>query len=144
MKLEDINKKNIYTVPEKYFDQLPGRVQARIQTKKPEGIFALNWSLTYKIAAPALAMVMLVFYFWYDGPENIQSVESLLTQVATDDLVAYLETTDITTEEIIESIDFDNIDLDLTDETQIMPGIEMNEESINSIIDEFGVDEDLL
>ncbi len=144
MKLEDINKKNIYTVPEKYFDQLPGRVQVRIQAKKPEGIFALNWSLTYKIAVPALAMVMLVFYFWYDGPENIQSVESLLTQVATDDLVAYLETTDITTEEIIESIDFDNIDLDLTDETQIMPGIEMNEESINSIIDEFGVDEDLL
>ncbi|MDZ7604036.1 MAG: hypothetical protein U5K79_00275 [Cyclobacteriaceae bacterium] len=144
MKLEDINKKNIYSVPDKYFDQLPGRVQARIEAKKPGEIFSLNWSLTYKLAAPALAMVMLVLYFWYDGPANNQSAESLLAQVATDDLVAYLATTDITTDEILESIDFDNIELDLSDETPIMKDTEMNEESINSILDEFGVDEDLL
>ncbi len=144
MKLEDINKKNIYSVPDKYFDQLPARVQARIQAKKPEGFFSLNWSFTYKVAAPALAMAMLVLFFWFDNPVRNQSAESLLAQVATDDLIAYLETTDITTDEIIESIDFENIDLDLSEETPIMEGIEMNEESINSILDEFGVDEDIL
>jgi len=144
MKLEDINKKNIYSVPDKYFDQLPGRVQARIQANKPREIFSLNWSLTYKIAAPALAMVMLVLFFWYQGPAKSQSAEALLAQVSTSDLVAYLETTDITTEDIIESIDFDNIDMDLSDETPIILDFKMNEESINSILDEFGVDEDLL
>ena len=144
MKLEDINKKNIYSVPDKYFDRLPGRVQARIEAKKPREIFTLNWSLTYKVAAPALAMVMLVLFFWFDGPAKSQSAESLLAQIDTDDLVAYLQTTHITTEEIIESIDFSDIDMDLSNETPLMNGIEMNEESINSILDEFVVDEDLL
>jgi hypothetical protein len=143
MKLEDISKKNIYTVPDKYFDQLPAKIQARVQTKKPIEFPVFNWSLTYKIAAPVFALVLLAF-FWFNNQAGSETVESLLAQVSTEDLVAYLETTDITTEEIIESIDFENLDLDLSDETPIMQGVDMDEESLKILLDEFAVDEELL
>ena len=144
MKLEDIDKKNIYSVPDKYFDQLPGRIQTRIHAQSPKAFFALNWQLTYKIAAPALAMVLIVSYFWYNGPTSTQSPESLLAQVSTEELVAYLETTDISMDEILETVDFENVDLDLSEETPIIQDFEITDESINTILDEFTMDDESL
>ena len=65
MKLEDIKKKNIYSVPDKYFDQLPTRIQSRVNEKKPVSGLYLNWSLVYKVGAPALAMVFDIILFWH-------------------------------------------------------------------------------
>lgn len=145
MKLEDIKKKNIYTVPDKYFDQLPTRIQSRVNDKKPVLGVRLNWKLALKVTVPVVAVVMILFYFGIATMRNSTlSSEELLAQVSTDDLIAYLETTDITADEIIEEVDFTNIDLDFYENGPIMQDIELNNEEIDALLDEYGIDGDLL
>ena len=62
----------------------------------------------------------------------------------TSDLIAYLETTDITTDEIIEGLDLSTIDLDFYEEDPIMQDMELNDKEIDVLIDEYGIDSDLL
>jgi hypothetical protein len=144
MKLEDIKKKNIYSVPDKYFDQLPTRIQSRVNVKKPVFGLSLNWGLVYKVAAPALAVILIVFYFGSKNNFTDPSTDDLLAQVSTSDLIAYLETTDITTDEIIEELDLSNIDLDFYEEGPIMQDMDMNDNEIDALLDEYGIDSDLL
>ena len=145
MKLEDIKKKNIYKVPDNYFDQLSTRIQSRVNEKKPVLGVPLNWKLALKVAVPVVAVVMILFYFGIASMRNSTlSSEELLAQVNTDDLIAYLETTDITTDEIIEEVDFTNIDIDFYENGPIMQDIELNNEEIDALLDEYGIDGDLL
>ena len=145
MKLEEIKKENIYTVPDKYFDQLPTRIQSRVHVKKPVLGISLNWNSVYKIAAPVFAVVLMVAYFGIPKlNDSAPSAEDFLAQVSSDDLIAYLQTTDITTDDIAEELDLTNIDLDFYSEEPIMRDIQMNENEIDALMDEFGIDDDLL
>jgi hypothetical protein len=145
MKLDDIKKKNIYTVPDKYFDQLPTRIQSRVNEKKPVFGVYLNWRLALKISIPTIAVVMILFYFGIVTMNNATlSSDELLAQVSTDDLIAYLETTDITADEIIEELDFSIIELEFYDKGPIMQDIEMSDEEIDALLDEYGIDGEIL
>lgn len=142
MNLEDIKKKNIYSVPDKYFDQLPMRIQSRVNEKKPVLGLSLKWSLVYKVAA--LALIIIFFYFDINNNYKRQSTDDLLAQVSTSDLIAYLETTDITMDEIIEGLDLSIIDLDFYEEDPIIQDMKLNDKEIDVLIDEYGIDSDLL
>ena len=144
MKLEDIKKKNIYSVPDKYFDRLPTRIQSRVNEKKPVFWLSLDWSLMYKVAAPVMAIVLIIFYISSSNNLQDRSAESLLAQVSTDDLIAYLNETDITTDEIIESIDFSGIDIDFSQDDPIIPDMELGNSEMEMLFDEYGLDEELL
>ena len=144
MKLEDIKKKNIYSVPDRYFDQLPARIQSRVNEKKLVLGVSLNWSLVLRVAGPVLAVILVIFYFGVTNNYTGQSADDFLAQVTTDDLIAYLETTDITTDEIIEGLDFSTIDLDFYEEGLIMQNMEMSDEDIDDLYDEYGIEGDLL
>ncbi len=145
MKLEDIKKKNIYSVPDKYFDQLPTRIQSRVNEKNPVFGLILNWNLAFKVGAPVLALVLILIYFGISFTNNSTlSSEELLAQVSTDDLVAYLETSDITTDEIIEELDLSNVELDFYEDGPIMKNMDMNDDEIDALLDEYGIDGDLL
>lgn len=145
MKLEDIKKKNIYSVPDKYFDRLPAIIQSRVIEKKPALGLSLNWSLAFKVAAPALALVLILFYFGISTTDNSTlSSDELLAQVSADDLIAYLGTTDITIDEILEELDLSNIELDFYEEGPIMQDMDLNDKEIEALFDEYGIDGDLL
>lgn len=144
MKLDDIKKKNIYTVPDKYFDQLPTRIQSRVN-EKPVSRWNWNQSLAYKLAAPAFLVVLLLFYFGMGNENDSQDFETILAQVSNEDIIAYLGNTDITTEEIIEAIDFSDAELDFYEDGPIMQDLEdMGEEDLNTLFDEYGLDEEIL
>jgi hypothetical protein len=104
--LENISKNHPFKVPDDYFDRLPGRIQSRIEQKvgvkepKPYLRYALQYALPV-----ALIAIAAVFYLKPTAP---QDANSLLASVETDDLVAYLEESEITTDELIESADFDS------------------------------------
>lgn len=144
MKLEDINKKNIYTVPDKYFDQLPARIQSRVNEEKPVSWLRWDWTLTYKLVAPVAAMLLLIFYFGQRPDSGFQNAEAILAEVNTEDLIAYLETTDITTEEIVESLDLYDMDLDLYQEESIIEDLQIEHEELDDLYDAFGLDENML
>lgn len=144
MKLTDIKKKNIYTTPDKYFDQLPTRIQNRVNIKNQVTGSFFNWNMVLKVASPAIAVILIVFYISIDRNKNGQSAEDLLAQIATDDLIAYLVTTDISTEEIIEELDLASLDLDFGEDGFIMQDMDMKNEDIEMLFEEYELDGDLL
>jgi hypothetical protein len=145
MKLEDINKKNIYSVPDKYFDQLPNRIQSRVNEEKPVSWLSLNWSLSYKLALPVAAVLLMVFYFGNFNNQSKVDAGALLAEVSTEDIIAYLDYTDITTDEIVEVIDINEIELELyKDSPMIEEFDEIGEEEMNFLYEEYGLDEEFL
>ncbi len=101
-KLEDIPKKEIYRVPESYFDSLPGKIQARIghRQEQPSAFYRyrLQWVL------PAIAM-LVVAVIWF-SPTAPADVEAMLASVESDQLIAFLGDADVTTDDLVEDIAF--------------------------------------
>ena len=143
MKLEDIKKKNIYSVPDKYFDQLPTRIQARVNDKKPVFGWSLNWNLFFKVATPAFAVLIMLVYFNINSNAEY-TAEELLAQVETEDLIAYLDYTDITVDEIIEELDLSAIELNFDDEGPILEDMELDEQDLDILYDEYGIESEIL
>lgn len=144
MKLEDIKKKNIYSVPDKYFDQLPTRIQSRVNEKKPVLGLSLDWSMVFRVAVPALTVVFFIFYFSIGNQNSAQSAEELLAQIDTEDIIAYLQTTDITTDEIIDGLDLSDIELDFYEDLPILQDLEMSDQDIDALLEEYSIYEDIL
>lgn len=127
-KLDNIPKKDIFTVPEGYFDKLPGMVQARIEAERPRttgpvtaGAFALKFVLpVVLIFAAGIAIFQLT-----DSPRN---AETILAAVSDEDLIAYLQDSELTTDDLIDQIDFEFFDLNgLEEESIVLPPVEDDE-----------------
>lgn len=110
-KLEDIPKKEIFQVPEGYFEGLPAKIQARIEAKKPfrERSFVFSYKLQYVLPAVALLAVGM---YWFSVSSQPKDAESLLASVQTEDLIAYLNESDMTTEDLLEGVDYNSIDIE--------------------------------
>lgn len=109
-KLEDIPKKDIFTVPEGYFDKLPGVIQTRVAAPGRQRGFlpALSW----KVALPAI-LVAAAGISWLVGPATPADAEAILASVETHDLVAYLsESEEVSLDEVLESVEFNDHDLE--------------------------------
>jgi hypothetical protein len=109
-KLEDIPKNELFTVPEGYFEKLPGRIQSRIVAgSSSEPSFFVAYKLQYIL--PAVLVVASGVTFWLSGLPTENSSENLLASVETSDLIAYLNDSELTTEDVIENVNFDQEDL---------------------------------
>jgi hypothetical protein len=109
-KLEDIPKKEVFNTPEDYFDSLPTRIQARIAEKDERTAHAFTFHPALKLGIAAM-VVVAIGIFWF-SPSNQADAESILAAVDTEDLVAYLSESDISTEEVIEAAGFNSEDID--------------------------------
>ncbi len=148
MKLDDIHKKNIYKVPDEYFDDLPGRIQKRISEKNtPRESFSFNWSLTTKIALPVAAMIAIILLVVLNPRENNStnlSYEAMLENVSSESMISFLELEDITSDDIIHSIDVQQLDENFQDLEQSYIEIEeqIDDELLDAIINEYDLDID--
>ncbi|WP_185152670.1 hypothetical protein, partial [Fulvivirga aurantia] len=124
----------------KYFEDLPGIIQAKAvkQQKQPQLIFVKS----LKYALPALALICVIAYF--GGFFSVETAEpqELLAEVSTNDLIDYLESTDITSDEILENIDLESLDLEFGTESQITD--DLNEEDLELLFEEYIIEEEIL
>jgi hypothetical protein len=104
-KLEDIPKKDLFKAPDGYFDKLPGIIQARVAKPEPKSI----WVPVLKFALPVLALVT-VGVFWFSNP-TVQNVETELAGINTEQLMAYLDNTEVVWEETETNGDWSEDDL---------------------------------
>ncbi len=115
--IDDLKKKNIFKVPEGYFDDLPMRIQSRIE--KPKSIWeysTLSFSLKY--ALPAIAIVLIAYFGFLRDP-SIPRYKALLDEISTEEIVDYLAYSDITTDEMLDNFDLEIMSMEITDPDDI-------------------------
>jgi hypothetical protein len=99
MKLDDLPKKNIYQVPERYFDQLPGIVMARVRKKEsannPVALFSF-WRQPFLRGALAGLALILSFIFIFTFNSNplqpSSASKGLLSNVTENEVLDFLMT----------------------------------------------------
>jgi hypothetical protein len=107
-KLEDIPKKDIFTIPEGYFNKLPQSIQNRVSDRR-KSAFTFNFIPTLKYAIPAIIVVICALV-WFNGPSPMNP-ESVLAEIETEDLIAYLNVSDFNTDDLLDGIDLNENDL---------------------------------
>lgn len=91
-RLDDIPKARPPKTPDHYFEDLPQRIQARIQEKqKAEKVFSIRWSprRTWMSVGAAAVVAVLTYFSWPTRQDSI-GTESL-SQVRADDIISYLK-----------------------------------------------------
>ena len=135
--LEDIPKKNVFEVPEGYFDRLPGIIQARVASNRRESFWAPYLRYSLKYALPVMAIIIAAFFFW-TKPAG-QSAEDLLASVDSNSLVAFLEDSDISSDDLLESINLNREEADAIQNDSIEE-LQVDDADIKKLTDEFGPD----
>lgn len=135
--IESLKRKNIHDVPDGYFDELPLRIQTRIsdeqESQKPVFIsrMQLTWSLT--------AAIVIFVIGWIVYPTNetdFGSPEQLLAEIESEYLIEYLYEENISTEEILASVDETFLLDEMTEiESESLDG-DFSDEELESIYSE--------
>ena len=107
-KLEDIPKKQIFEVPEGYFEKLPAIIQTRV-TQEAQEYGWRHYPRGLRLAIPAV-IVLVAGIFWVTRLQNDTSAENIIASVETEDLVVYLSEADVSTEELLENVILDTQD----------------------------------
>lgn len=137
-KLEEIPKNEVFRVPEGYFDSLPARISARIEARKaspapePQGI---GWIPALRLALPVLLVAAAVYALYLTGPAT-QNPEKILASVSTEALYDFLDESDLSTEELVNTLDVESFDLEGLEE-DAYPDIELDENDLDQIELEF-------
>ena len=146
MKLEDINKENVFKVPENYFEELPGRLEKRIKEEKsPESIPVFTIQNVLKMAAAAVFIIFAIVGIRQLGNQKLSAPLDILASITTGELVAYLEYSDISTDDLLTTIDWSVIDEDNSwIEDNLIPDNELDDEFIDQILNEYEIEMEYL
>ena len=125
--IDELKKDNVFKVPEGYFEELPSIIQAKVtQPSEPEPFWGVQPAVRWAAVAASI-LVFAVYFSVFRTDTNATDVESLIAQVSMEDLVAFIENSDITTEELIASIDLEGFYLeDIAPEDMLLDGIEID------------------
>ena len=133
-KLEDIPKKEIFNVPEGYFDKLPGVIQSRVaEDEKRTSSPVLRMALQYGLPSFAIVVIAVLLFFKPDTADH--SAESILASIETPDLVAYLHETDMSTDELLDEVLLDTQDAEQIEEA--VYDLNLGDEDLENIADDF-------
>lgn len=138
--LDKLNKENIYQVPDRYFETLPGVIQSRVVEKAPfynTSVFKIG--LRYALPVACILIIGIYFGFFYQK-NSTPTFESLMAEVSQQDLVTYLENSDLSIEEIIENIGEEEVALGLEEEAfDLIEDLNLDNENLDDLLEEFDI-----
>ena len=111
VKLESIDKKTIFTVPEGYFEVLPTLIEARVaptRVARPQRPVSFLFGWVGRTVAFASVVLALLGAWWF----NRQTTSATLAAVSNQEIITYLEESDMTHQELIETASNAGIPLD--------------------------------
>jgi len=142
-RLEDIKKDRVFTEPPAdYFDKLPGVIQAKT-AHKPRSRAKTYWMGALKLVPAAAAVVLILFYTGVLGPNGADPIDDPLAEVTAEDLIDYLATVELTTDELLDEVDFSELSLELleTDQDQLLENLDLDDDSLIELYGDFVEDE---
>lgn len=136
-KLDDIDKKPDFNVPEGYFEELPLKILRRIEAEKSKSrsIPLPSWSF----ALAAAVVVLVSFVVFLGGSES--KAEKLLAEVSEEDLVAYIEELELDEYDLVATFPetTDNMEFE---EFEMMDGLDLEHHSIEELLLEYNLELD--
>ena len=138
-KLDDIEKKKVFDVPEGYFEDLPMKIQKRIESESTSKM-AIAWP---KWSVALAASLTLIAVFLFVIPSNDVNAEDLLASVTQEELIAYLDEIELEEFEIITALG-DNPSVFDFEETEGLDDIDLEDQSIDDMLLEYDLEEELL
>ena len=138
-KLDDIEKKKVFDVPEGYFEDLPMKIQKRIESESTSKM-AIAWP---KWSVALAASLTLIAVFLFVIPSNDVNAEDLLASVTQEELIAYLDEIELEEFEIITALG-DNPTVFDFEETEGLDDIDLEDQSIDDMLLEYDLEEELL
>lgn len=135
-RLEDIPKKQSFKVPDGYFEDLPMRIQARIETEKPKSVVSFSYgklALLYTLPIILIGIVSVVV--WNNYAAKTEDPLVALENVAAEQLVAYLENDEISADDILENASFSNT---MVDEMQ-QPYEGISDKELDELANEYNI-----
>ena len=138
-KLDDIEKKKVFDVPEGYFEDLPMKIQKRIESESTSKM-AIAWP---KWGVALAASLTLIAVFLFVIPSNDVNAEDLLASVTQEELIAYLDEIELEEFEIITALG-DNPSVFDFAETEGLDDIDLEDQSIDDMLLDYDLEEELL
>jgi hypothetical protein len=133
-KLEEISRENVFKTPEGYFESLPLAIQNKMSARTSDsGIHV--WTLALKYALP-MVIVMISFLLWINTPFH-KSPEQLIAQVGEASIMEYLQLSDLTANDILLSIEKNQLNLHLEDEN-FLDHLQIEDRSMD-LFEEYGI-----
>ena len=134
-KLEDLPKRADYKVPDKYFDELPMRIQARIDAgRKPRWVLTPRLAIRY--ALPLMAL-LAIGIFWYERSND--SIVEQLEKIDEEQLSYFIDDPDLTSEELVENVTWSTSDLEALEE-QVYDVLDASDAGLDVLIDEMDLE----
>ena len=134
IKLDEIDKKVVYKVPDDYFEKLPTIIQSRVVKPETASTPVLSWASTINYALPVAAIFIVIFYLVTGTNNSDGDVQAMIEEVSTEELVAYLDESDLSTDELLSLIDLNEFDVDglLNEDIELL-----NEEEWDELLNEY-------
>ena len=135
IKLDDIEKKVPFEVPEDYFEQLTSLIQDKVYEKPkrqwiPTG--QMKWAV-YGI----LALILVAIVLFYPNTPSPTS-QDLLAEVSDQDLLEYLDLNGFSGYELVDGMEDEDIDDLWEDDT--FENLELDESELNNILIDYELD----
>lgn len=133
-KLEDIPKKDHFSVPEGYFEALPGRISARIE-QKTSVLERPVFRYTLQYALPALVLFVLGIIWFSQPTAEVSKADDLFVSIETDALVEFLaDAESISYEDFMEEMNPSIAEADSLE--NVVYGLSFPGDDIDEILDE--------
>ena len=147
-RLEDIDKKEqLYKVPDGYFEDLPMKIQARIESSTREKV---SWFQTpaFRVAlSSAAVLIVVVSYLFINNGNNAvvngDAVEEILSQVSQEELLMYVNELQLGEDEILTALENSFEEFDFSSEMDL-DDLELEDEALEDVLDEFDLTEEYL
>lgn len=140
-KLDEIPKKSIFEAPEGYFDRLPGIIQARVSPLAVGAKQGPQWMPYFFFGLKYALLVLIVgaaSFFFLNNSQTL-SAEELIASVDSAHLVAYLEDSDLNSDDLLEIVPLNQEEAEAIQGSSI-DELKINDEDVEYLSNEFGTD----
>lgn len=135
--LDDIDKKQPYSIPEQYFEDLPLKIQGRISAESHSKLSWLpNFSLVWKLIIATVPIIILAIFIYL--PPSNPTAEELLAEIPESELIAYVDQIDLNLSDISQT--FENEIMNGLLEDHSLNDVEINTEQLQDILLEYDLE----
>jgi hypothetical protein len=135
-RLEDIEKKQYFEVPDGYFENLPLKIQERVA--RPQARLQWFQAPALRYAVP-VAIIAVAGWLWLKP--NAASIEDQLSDIHESELITYLNESEVVSEDLEDEVSWRDEDINDLEE-RVLNSFDANDDALKDLIEEYRIEAD--